>query len=109
MRKAVVAGQFYPAEKEELQKEIESCFKNKLGSCKAESLKLDKKISSRKINIQGLISPHAGYVFSGPCASHGFAELLKLKKERSSNNLSSARPKSFRVHKFIFFTFIGRF
>jgi hypothetical protein len=86
MRKAIVAGQFYPAKKEELQKQIESCFNNKFGP--GDILKLNEGASSeksdiKKINkkIKGLISPHAGYIFSGACASHGFAELLKIKKE----------------------------
>lgn len=79
MRKAIVAGQFYSAEKEELEKQIESCFKNKFGAGEISSITL--KTPSTKSEINGIISPHAGYLFSGPCASHGFSELLKLKKE----------------------------
>ncbi len=72
MRKAIVAGQFYEKNKDELLKQIKSCFNHKLGK------KLSKRIAKKnKSSFIGLISPHAGYVYSGPCASHGFAFMLK--------------------------------
>ncbi|MCX6742557.1 MAG: AmmeMemoRadiSam system protein B [Candidatus Pacearchaeota archaeon] len=81
MRKAIVAGQFYSAEEEELKKQIESCFKNKFGPGGIKGLNLNNSKSPSIKLIRGLISPHAGYIFSGACASHGFSEFLKLKKE----------------------------
>ncbi len=75
MRKAVVAGQFYQKEKDELLEQIESCFKHKLGK-KLSKTKAKSK-SNSKSNFIGLISPHAGYVYSGPCATHGFAFISK--------------------------------
>lgn len=77
MRKAIVSGQFYPAEEKELIEQIESCFKSKLGA--GDPAKIMRTPSEK--SVKALISPHAGYVFSGACASHGFSELLKLKKE----------------------------
>lgn len=67
IRKPVVAGKFYPATKTELIKEIKESFTTKFGPGKVPELKNDK--------IIGIIVPHAGYAYSGPCAAHGFAEL----------------------------------
>ena len=51
-RKPVVAGQFYPGSASELKAKIE--------------LLIDKK--AKKQDVIGLVSPHAGYVYSGPVA-----------------------------------------
>jgi len=72
-RGAFFAGQFYPAEKEELKKEIEKCFLSELGP---ESLP-DKK---NKKQISGVICPHAGYQFSGPAAAFSYKEIAESKK-----------------------------
>lgn len=55
----VVAGKFYPQAKEKLQMVVEKFIKN---------------VSPEKIEgeIMGLISPHAGYVYSGQVAAHGY-------------------------------------
>ena len=62
VRKAAVAGQFYPANSTELRKEVLSYMTEKKSSQKSPRL---------------MISPHAGYVFSGPVAGKGFATLNK--------------------------------
>jgi hypothetical protein len=62
MRKAIVAGSFYPADKNLLEKQIKSF----LSSIKTESGK------SRVV-----ISPHAGYVFSGQTAVKSISCLEK--------------------------------
>ncbi|MBW2967852.1 AmmeMemoRadiSam system protein B [Candidatus Woesearchaeota archaeon] len=65
VRKPVVAGQFYPVDKEELIASIEESFKHKFGPGK-----LPGKRGSN--NVLGAVSPHAGYVFSGAGAAHVF-------------------------------------
>jgi AmmeMemoRadiSam system protein B/AmmeMemoRadiSam system protein A len=60
-RPPAVAGTFYPAQKTELETDVDNYLKNVL----------IKTIESPRL----LISPHAGYVFSGPVAAHGFAHL----------------------------------
>ncbi|MFO8015556.1 MAG: AmmeMemoRadiSam system protein B [Candidatus Woesearchaeota archaeon] len=65
IRQPIVAGQFYDDRKEELLKQIEHCFKHKMGPGS-----LPKK--QREGKVMGVISPHAGYMFSGPCAAHAF-------------------------------------
>ena len=64
IRKPVVAGQFYPGTKEELEKRIEKCISSKYGPG-IEQIQTNEK-------IYGIICPHAGYVYSGPTACHSY-------------------------------------
>jgi MEMO1 family protein len=67
IRPTAVAGSFYPAEAEELGRLIDECFESSpLGP------QGDKSPSSSLIG--GLV-PHAGYVYSGPCAAHFYSLL----------------------------------
>ena len=59
IRKPVVAGQFYTANPHKLKTEIDSYFNN---------VKLEKKYEE----VFAIISPHAGYVFSGQTAAYGY-------------------------------------
>jgi AmmeMemoRadiSam system protein B len=68
-RKPAVSGLFYPSKSEELLSSIKSLF-------------LDPKFgpgslppSREKGRIYGLVSPHAGYVYSGAIAANGFYEI----------------------------------
>ena len=63
IRTPAVAGMFYPKGKSELQKSISDCFSHGLGASKS-------KIQIEK--IYGAICPHAGYVYSGPIATHSY-------------------------------------
>lgn len=74
MREAVVSGTFYEQDKESLKKQIEECFKSSFGAG-MDSFKL-----KETQKIFSIIVPHAGYFYSGPCASHAYAELMKLDK-----------------------------
>ena len=65
-RRAVVAGRFYPADKKELKNQLKSFFE------KAENKQLE--------NVQAIISPHAGYVFSGEVAAYAYAQINPQKK-----------------------------
>ncbi|MEW6556217.1 MAG: AmmeMemoRadiSam system protein B [Elusimicrobiota bacterium] len=62
VREPAVAGQFYPANKTELSKMIDNFL------AKTKKQNLDGK-------IVGLISPHAGYVFSGQTAAWSFKQI----------------------------------
>ena len=71
IRKPAVAGYFYPANKDELIKLIENCFKHPLGPGK-----LPKEITPRNsYRIIAAQVPHAGYIYSGPCAAWAYLEL----------------------------------
>ena len=63
IRKPVVAGQFYPGTKKELEEMIDSCIQHKFGP--GNQIQNDER-------IYGVISPHAGYVYSGPTACHSY-------------------------------------
>lgn len=59
IRKPAVAGQFYPADPKRLRKEIERYLSE---AAPAEP----------RGKVKGLISPHAGYPYSGIVAAHGY-------------------------------------
>jgi MEMO1 family protein len=62
IRRAAVAGLFYPADPGELKSAVEELLANS-------------KIKHRPGRIRALIVPHAGYVYSGPVAAKAFALL----------------------------------
>lgn len=69
VRSAAVAGSFYPADAGELKRLIEECFvSSPLGPMGAHS---------PSPSLLGGMVPHAGYVYSGPCAAHLYAKLEK--------------------------------
>ncbi|MCV0393020.1 MAG: MEMO1 family protein [Nitrosopumilus sp.] len=72
IREPVVAGQFYPEEKDDLEKMIKSCIESKFGPSTT-------KVKEEK--IFGVIVPHAGYVYSGPTACHSFKAISPLNPE----------------------------
>ncbi|AEX85780.1 putative dioxygenase [Marinitoga piezophila KA3] len=74
MRYPVVAGTFYPADYEELKKQISSFFE------RFEEIEIPEK----SIDLTGLIVPHAGYVFSGQTAAYGYYELMKKGKVKTA-------------------------
>lgn len=80
MRPSIVAGQFYAGTKSTLLKQIEQCYTSRHGPGKIPK----PKTGPRK--IIGLVSPHAGYIYSGPVAAHGFGRLAE-----------DGRPKSFVI------------
>jgi len=70
IRKPTVSGSFYNSDSISLKKQIENCFLHKIGPGKIPVT------STKKAgNIIGLISPHAGYIYSGPVAANGFYEI----------------------------------
>lgn len=71
VRKAVVAGQFYPGTEEELRHKIEDCFKHPLGPGSLP----EKKGNSRA--IKAVVAPHAGYTYSGPVAAHVYDAIVQ--------------------------------
>ena len=63
IREAAFAGQFYPDRKDELQKELEILFGKAVP------------LSAEKKNLRALISPHAGYIFSGKVAASAYNQI----------------------------------
>lgn len=65
------AGSWYPGTKDELDTQIETFFKShELGP----RMTLEVTEAGER-KIVALVSPHAGYVYSGAVAAHGFAQL----------------------------------
>jgi AmmeMemoRadiSam system protein B/AmmeMemoRadiSam system protein A len=67
VRPMAVAGQFYPADKDELNKDVTEYFKS-AGNIEPGT------------NVQAVIVPHAGYVFSGAVAASAFAHISPTAK-----------------------------
>ncbi len=70
MRKAAVAGQFYPSDREELDSLIHNLFVHPLGPGKVPSL-----VGDGPRRLIGGVVPHAGYIYSGAVASHFYYNL----------------------------------
>jgi hypothetical protein len=70
VRKPVVAGRFYQASPTDLRKQIEESFCHDLGPGH-----LPEVIENGPREIVGLVSPHAGYPFSGHTAAHAYDAL----------------------------------
>jgi len=72
IRKARVAGTFYQGTRDKLQRQIEDCYTHRLGPGSVPELS-----QVREGKILGIISPHAGYMYSGPIAAWSFRELVQ--------------------------------
>ncbi|MHB1417349.1 MAG: AmmeMemoRadiSam system protein B [Chloroflexota bacterium] len=70
IRRPAVAGMFYPASPDALRRQIEASFLHTLGPGQVPVANAE-----GPHNLLGLVSPHAGYVYSGPVAAHAFAAL----------------------------------
>ncbi len=79
-RSPQVAGYFYPEDKNILKKTIEACFLSEIGPGE-----LPKDIDDNKsyLELLGLISPHAGYIYSGPIAAWGYLRLSYAKRPKT--------------------------
>jgi hypothetical protein len=70
-RGPAAAGQFYDSDRERLIQQIEGSFTHELGP----GLITDR----HEGWVRACISPHAGYIFSGPAAAHGFKAIAESK------------------------------
>ena len=71
IRDARYAGSWYDGSKSSLEKTLSKFFEvDQRGPQKKPEIKED-----GPRNIIGIVSPHAGYIYSGAIAAHGFAEL----------------------------------
>jgi MEMO1 family protein len=78
MRKPAVAGSFYPGSFTGLQRQIEDCFRHPLGPGA-----LPGEVHSAEQHTLGLVSPHAGYIYSGPVAANGFSRVAAEKRPQT--------------------------
>jgi MEMO1 family protein len=76
-RATAVAGMFYPDNARELRALIDQSFSNqRFGPGKVRSSTLSANNQHRK--IYGIVSPHAGYIYSGAVAANGFYEVASV-------------------------------
>jgi len=64
------AGMFYAGSAQSLKAQVEECYTHKLGPGA-----LPEVAEKHLQKVVALISPHAGYMFSGPIAAHGYYQL----------------------------------
>ncbi|HEV2138722.1 MAG TPA: AmmeMemoRadiSam system protein B [Nitrososphaerales archaeon] len=73
VRKPAVAGQFYPSDPHELSAAIDKCYSHPIGPGRTPPApKGDAKVVA-------VVSPHAGYVYSGPVAAHSYLHVSSLR------------------------------
>ena len=72
LRKPAVAGQFYPADPSELSRLIDDCYMHPLGPRKKPPAR------GGSSSYAAVVSPHAGYVYSGPVAAHSYLHVSSL-------------------------------
>ena len=72
-RHPAVAGQFYPANAEELRRQILECYRHPLGPGQGPGT-----ASGPLQGVAGFVVPHAGYYYSGPVAAHAFRRMGEL-------------------------------
>lgn len=70
VRRPAVAGAFYAGTRTELTKQIAGCFTHRFGPGQ-----VPKPIEHGPRKIVGIVSPHAGYEYSGPVAANGFSKI----------------------------------
>ena len=73
VRRPAVAGAFYPSQPDRLRKLIESCFLHERGPGSLPGETKDNR------DICMVVCPHAGYIYSGPAASHSYLALAEQK------------------------------
>ena len=74
VRKAAVAGQFYPSGSRELSELIDGCYLHRLGPGAAPPAK------ERSADTVAVVCPHAGYVYSGPVAAHSYLHVSSMRR-----------------------------
>jgi len=72
IRKPIMAGQFYEASPTRLEKQLHDSFVHDKGPG-------DLPASRGSPVIKAIISPHAGYSYSAPCAAWGYKEIAEAK------------------------------
>jgi AmmeMemoRadiSam system protein B len=70
LRMPAVAGQFYEAEGPALTEQLEECYLDRRGPGQLPQVN-----PAGPRRMLGLVSPHAGYMYSGPIAAYGYTAL----------------------------------
>ena len=73
VRKPAVAGQFYPSDRAELSALIDQCYRHPLGPG------MGPPAPETSSGAVAVVSPHAGYVYSGPVAAHSYLHVSSMR------------------------------
>ncbi len=76
IRRAAVAGSFYPLEPDELRTSIRDSYTHPVGPGKLPPAEY------ARTGVLSCVSPHAGYAYSGPVAAHTYLHVSSLRKPR---------------------------
>ncbi len=74
IRRAAVAGSFYPGEPDELRRALEDSYTHPIGPGTLPPAKYVSK------GVVSCVCPHAGYAYSGPVAAHSYLHISSLRK-----------------------------
>lgn len=77
VRKPVAAGSFYAGTKTALEEQLRDCFLSSIGPGR-----LPGEVKEKR-QVRGLVSPHAGYVYSGPIAAWAYLCLSEAPAPRT--------------------------
>jgi len=75
VRRPSLAGTWYPGDSRSLERELEGCFRHRLGPGELPP-RPPRRPAAPRTTI-GLVSPHAGMMYSGPAAAHGYLRLAQ--------------------------------
>ena len=75
IRRARVAGSFYENSRKALKEQIKNCFLHKVGPKKLPQEESSDGLEKKERKIIGVVSPHAGFMYSGPVAAHDYLAL----------------------------------
>lgn len=81
-RETAVAGQFYPSSTSSLRNQLEEFF-------------LQEKETENTQTLRAIISPHAGYIFSGEVAASAYRQIPRNKKYKNVFVIASSHRYSF--------------
>ena len=73
LRKAAVAGSFYPSSRTGLLEALNNCYVHPLGPGRLPPA------PPSRANVVAIVSPHAGYEYSGPVAAHSYMHVSSLR------------------------------
>jgi AmmeMemoRadiSam system protein B len=79
VRQAAVAGRFYPADPEQLGRQIDQLLEEARGAVDGAPYGPDGAPDRHAGGPRALIAPHAGYVYSGPTAAIAFDTLAQVR------------------------------
>jgi MEMO1 family protein len=96
-RAPAVAGMFYPENARELRALIDQSFRNQRFGPGVTITSTAAPSTNKQHKIYGIVSPHAGYVYSGAVAAHGFYKISTA----DFHNIVMAGPNHYGIGSWV--------